>query len=138
MNLLWVVLLPLIGTLVPLFTERFGRNICTFSVAILPAWSLILVLMFAGDVFDGQDIRQSIDWIPAMGLDLSFRLDGLSLLFLLLILGIGLLVILYARYYLSTKDSMGRFYAYLILFMSAMVGIVISNNLLQLWIFWEL
>ncbi|WP_299202430.1 monovalent cation/H+ antiporter subunit A [uncultured Amphritea sp.] len=138
MNLLWVVLLPLIGTLVPLFTERFGRNICTLSVAILPAWSLILVLMFAGDIFDGQEIRQSIAWIPAMGLDLSFRLDGLSLLFLLLILGIGLLVILYARYYLSAKDSMGQFYAYLILFMSAMVGIVTSNNLIQLWIFWEL
>ena len=138
MNLLWVVLLPLIGTLVPLLTERFGRNFCAFSVAILPAWSLILVLMFAGDVFNGQALRQSIEWIPSMGLDLSFRLDGLSLLFLLLILGIGLLVILYARYYLSTKDSMARFYAYLILFMASMVGIVISNNLIQLWIFWEL
>ncbi len=138
MNLLWVVLLPLIGTLVPLLTDRYGRNLCTFSAAILPAWSLALVLMYAGDVFDGQDIRQSIEWIPAMGLDLSFRLDGLSLLFLLLILGIGLLVILYARYYLSAKDSMGQFYAYLILFMSAMVGIVISNNLIQLWMFWEL
>ena len=138
MNLLWVVLLPLIGTLVPLLTERFGRNICTFSVALLPAWSLILVLMYAVNIFDGEAIRQSIEWIPAIGLDLSFRLDGLSLLFLLLILGIGLLVILYARYYLSSKDSMGQFYAYLILFMSAMVGIVISNNLIQLWVFWEL
>jgi multicomponent K+:H+ antiporter subunit A len=138
MNLLWVVLLPLIGTLVPLLTERFGRNICAFSVAILPAWSLILVLMYAGGIFDGDAIRQTIEWIPAIGLDLSFRLDGLSLLFLLLILGIGLLVILYARYYLSSKDSMGQFYAYLMLFMSAMVGIVISNNLIQLWMFWEL
>jgi len=126
------------GTLIPLLTERFGRNVCAFSVAILPAWSLILVIMYAGDIFDGESIRQSIEWIPAMGLDLSFRLDGLSLLFLLLILGIGLLVILYARYYLSLNDSMGRFYAYLILFMSAMVGIVISNNLIQLWVFWEL
>lgn len=138
MNLLWVVLLPLIGTLVPLLTERFGRNICAFSVAILPAWSLILVLMYAGDIVDGQSLRQSIEWIPVMGLELSFRLDGLSLLFLLLILGIGLLIILYARYYLSAKDSMGKFYAYLILFMTAMVGIVISNNLIQLWMFWEL
>ncbi|MFT6122589.1 MAG: multicomponent K+:H+ antiporter subunit A [Oleiphilaceae bacterium] len=138
MNLLWVVLLPLFGTLVPLLTERFGRSFCAFSVAILPAWSLILVLMYAGDIFDGQAVRQSIEWIPSMGLDLSFRLDGLSLLFLLLILGIGLLVILYARYYLSKKDSMGRFYAYLILFMTSMVGIVISNNLIQLWMFWEL
>ena len=138
MNLLWVVLLPLLGTLVPLLTERFGRNICALSVAILPAWSLILVLMYAGDIFDGEAIRQTIEWIPAMGLDLSFRLDGLSLLFLLLILGIGLLVILYAKYYLSSKDSMGTFYAYLMLFMSAMVGIVTSNNLIQLWMFWEL
>ncbi|WP_250655858.1 monovalent cation/H+ antiporter subunit A [Alkalimarinus coralli] len=138
MNLLWVVLFPLIGTLVPLFTERFGRSFCALSVTVLPACSLILVLMHAGDVFDNQLIRQSIEWIPAMGLELSFRLDGLALLFLLLILGIGLLVILYARYYLSSSDSMGRFYAYLILFMTAMVGIVISNNLIQLWMFWEL
>ncbi|MFT6188769.1 MAG: multicomponent K+:H+ antiporter subunit A [Oleispira sp.] len=138
MNLLWVVLLPLIGTLVPLLTERFGRNVCAFSVALLPAWSLILVLMHVGEIFDGEAIRQTIEWIPSMGLDLSFRLDGLSLLFLLLILGIGLLIILYARYYLSDKDSMGQFYAYLILFMSAMVGIVISNNMIQLWMFWEL
>jgi multicomponent K+:H+ antiporter subunit A len=138
MNLLWVVLLPLIGALIPLFTARFGRNACAFSVAILPAWSLILVLMYAGDIFNGETIRQTIEWIPAMGLDISFRLDGLSLLFLLLILGIGLLVILYARYYLSSNDSMGRFYAYLMLFMTAMVGIVISNNLIQLWMFWEL
>ena len=138
MNLLWVVLLPLLGTLVPLLTERFGRNICALSVAILPAWSLILVLMYAGDIFDGQAIRQTLEWIPSMGLDLSFRLDGLSLLFLLLILGIGLLVILYAKYYLSDKDSMGKFYAYLMLFMTAMVGIVTSNNLIQLWMFWEL
>lgn len=138
MNLLWVVLLPLIGTLVPLLTERFGRNVCAFSVALLPAWSLVLVLMHVGEIFDGEAIRQTIEWIPSMGLDLSFRLDGLSLLFLLLILGIGLLIILYARYYLSDKDSMGQFYAYLILFMSAMVGIVISNNMIQLWMFWEL
>ena len=138
MNLLWVVLLPLVGTLVPLFTARFGRNICASCVAILPASSLILVLIHAPDIFNGEALRQTIEWIPALGLELSFRLDGLSLLFLLLILGIGLLVILYARYYLSAKDSMGQFYAYLILFMTAMVGIVTSNNLIQLWMFWEL
>ena len=71
MNLLWVVLLPLIGTLVPLLTERFGRNVCAFSVALLPAWSLVLVLMHVGEIFDGEAIRQTIEWIPSMGLDLS-------------------------------------------------------------------
>lgn len=59
------------------------------------------------------------------------------MMFAILILGIGLLIILYARYYLSDKDAMGRFYAYLILFMTAMLSIVLSNNLLQLWMAWE-
>ncbi|MGD9311060.1 MAG: monovalent cation/H+ antiporter subunit A, partial [Desulfosarcina sp.] len=66
------------------------------------------------------------------------RLDGLSLLFAALILGIGLLVILYARYYLSDADQAGRFYAYLLLFMASMTGVVLANNLLLLWFFWEL
>jgi multicomponent K+:H+ antiporter subunit A len=65
-------------------------------------------------------------------------MDGLSLLFSTLILGIGLLVILYTRYYLSDSDSVGRFYAYLLLFMASMAGVVLANNLLLLWFFWEL
>ena len=88
--------------------------------------------------FAGESFSKSIEWIPQLGLSLSFRLDGLTALFSLLILGIGLLVILYARYYLSEKDHMGRFYCYLIMFMTAMLGIVMSNNMLQLWFYWEL
>ncbi len=138
MNLFWIPLLPLIGTLVPLFTSRFGRNICATSVALLPAVSLIKVLMLAPAIMAGELLRYHLDWIPSLGLAVSFRLDGLGLLFCLLILGIGLLIILYARYYLSYRESVGRFYAYLILFMTAMLGIVMSNNVLQLWMFWEL
>jgi multicomponent K+:H+ antiporter subunit A len=73
-----------------------------------------------------------------LGLDLAFRLDGLGLLFSLLILGIGILIIIYARYYLSERDDMGRFYAYLMMFMGSMLGIVLSENVIQLLIFWEL
>ena len=76
--------------------------------------------------------------MPLIGLNLSLHLDGLSFLFSLLILCIGLLVILYARYYLSQQDSMARFYAFLMLFMFAMLGVVLSGNLLQMWFFWEL
>ena len=78
------------------------------------------------------------DWVPILGLSISFFMDGLGLLFCFLILGIGLLVILYARYYLSPTDNVGRFYSSLILFMSAMLGVVLSANLIQLWFFWEL
>lgn len=138
MSFLWVPLLPLLGTLVPALTARLGRTTCAWFTALAPALALVLVLLNAPAVLDGEVIHVAVSWIPALGLELSFRLDGLALLFCLLVLGIGLLVILYARYYLSPQDSMGRFYSFLILFMTAMLGIVISNNLLQLWMFWEL
>jgi multisubunit potassium/proton antiporter, PhaA subunit (2.A.63.1.1)/multisubunit potassium/proton antiporter, PhaB subunit (2.A.63.1.1) len=128
----------LIGTLVPLFSARFSRTACAFLTAGLPALALFLILSKAPEIFDGQAFQASIPWIPAMGLELAFRLDGLVLLFAILIIGIGLLVILYARYYLSSQDSIGKFYSYLILFMFAMLGVVMSDNLIQIWVFWEL
>ncbi|WP_200834096.1 monovalent cation/H+ antiporter subunit A [Nitrincola tapanii] len=138
MSLLWIPLLPALGVFAPLIAERFGRTACAWATAAAPALALLLLLLNAPAVFRGETLFSSLSWIPQLGLDLSFRLDGLAFLFALLILGIGLLIILYARYYLSSKDSMSTFYAYLILFMTAMLGIVLSNNLIQLWMFWEL
>jgi multicomponent K+:H+ antiporter subunit A len=77
-------------------------------------------------------------WVPEIGLNLGFRLDGLSLMFAGLIMGIGLLIILYASYYLSPQDSAAKFYAVMMLFMAAMLGVVLSDNLLLLVVFWEL
>ncbi|MDX1678018.1 monovalent cation/H+ antiporter subunit A [Arsukibacterium sp.] len=138
MTLLWILLLPLLGTLVPLLTANWRRSACAMATAIPPAFALMILLYHASAVFAGESLRYSLAWIPLLGLDISIRLDGLAFLFSLLILGIGLLIILYARYYLSEQDSMPRFYAYLMLFMTAMMGIVLSNNILQLWFFWEL
>ncbi|GAB1621069.1 monovalent cation/H+ antiporter subunit A [Agarivorans albus] len=138
MHYFWVPFLPMLGIIVPLLTNKFSRSTCALATALLPALALALMLFDMPAVLGGQFFTQSIAWIPQLGLNLSFRLDGLSVLFSLLILGIGLLVILYARYYLSEKDHMGRFYCYLIMFMTAMLGIVMSNNMLQLWFFWEL
>ncbi|GAB2576930.1 monovalent cation/H+ antiporter subunit A [Nitrincola alkalisediminis] len=138
MSLFWIPLLPALGVLAPLLSAKLGRTQCAFITAAAPALSLLLVLLMAPAVFSGETLIVSMNWVPALGMNLSFRMDGLAFLFALLILGIGLLIILYARYYLSAKDSMGKFYAYLILFMTAMLGIVLSNNLIQLWMFWEL
>ncbi|MBJ7556755.1 monovalent cation/H+ antiporter subunit A [Marinomonas spartinae] len=137
-SLIWLPFLPLLGTLIPLITSRLSRTACAFLTAVLPALTLFLVLSHTEAIFHGERFFASIPWVPAIGLQLAFRLDGLALLFSILILGIGLLVILYARYYLSAKDSIGKFYAYLILFMFAMLGVVLSDNLIQLWFFWEL
>lgn len=137
-ELLFLVLLPLIGSVVPVLTKSWSRSYSALATAILPAAALAVVLQLAPAIFSGETLFYQMPWVEALGLSLSFRLDGLSLLFSLLILCIGLLVILYARYYLAVTDSMARFYGFLMLFMTAMLGIVLSNNLLQLWLFWEL
>ncbi|WP_416397208.1 monovalent cation/H+ antiporter subunit A [Allohahella sp. A8] len=138
MKLLFIALLPWLGALVPLFGERFGRTTCAWMTAVAPGIALAVTLWVLPTVFAGELVQTSYQWVPQLGLSFAFRLDGLALLFAILILGIGLLVILYARYYLSEKDSLGRFFSMLMLFMGAMLGIVLSDNLIQLWMFWEL
>ena len=138
MTLLWIALLPLLGVLVPAFTARRGRRFCSLATALRPAFALVMTLGQLPSLAAGEVLRFVVDWVPSLGLDLAFRLDGLSVLFNLVIVGIGLLILLYAHYYLSPEEPFGRFYAYLILFMASMVGIVMADNLLLLWLFWEL
>ncbi len=105
----------------------------------LAAFSLLLWL--APRVFAGEVIVTHAEWLPMIGLNASFRLDGLALMFALLISGIGLLIVLYAAYYLHPGeggDPAGKFFGQLMLFMAAMLGIVLSENLLLLVVFWEL
>jgi len=138
MALLWIPILSLLASVIASVTGNLNRTISAWLTAIMPAIALGIAIYYTPAVFAGETLLYSIQWIPAMGINLSFRLDGLALLFVFMILGIGLLVILYARYYLSAKDSMAKFYAFLMLFMTAMLGIVLSNNIIQLWVFWEL
>lgn len=83
-------------------------------------------------------LRQTYEWIPALGLNLSFRMDGFAWPFCMLVLGIGTLVVLYARYYMSASDPVPRFFAFFLAFMGSMVGVVLSGNLIQMVLFWEL
>lgn len=138
MTLLWIALLPLLGVLVPALTAQRGRGFCSLATAVLPATALVMTLLNVPALLDGEQLRFSATWMPELALNLAFRLDGLSLLFNLLILGIGLLIILYAHYYLAKDEPFGRFYAFLMLFMASMVGISMSDNLILLWLFWEL
>jgi multicomponent K+:H+ antiporter subunit A len=89
-------------------------------------------------VMAGQTAQMRIDWVPLLGLNLNLFLDPLGMMFAWMILGIGLLIIIYARFYLAKADPMGRFFTYLLLFQGAMLGIVVSDNILLLLIFWEL
>ena len=138
MALLLIVLLPFLGIVLPALTIRYGRNLCAWSTAAPALLGLALLASQAPAVFRGEVLTAAWPWLPGLGLELAFLLDGYALMFAGLILGIGLLIILYARYYLSADDPMGRFYAMLLAFMGSMLGIVMSNNLLLLVVFWEL
>ena len=138
MSLSLVALTPFLGAGIVAAISRRGRLHAAWGAGLVTLTALLILSPFIKDAFSGQVLVQSITWIPMLGMDFAFRLDGLGLLFVLLILCIGLLIILYARYYLSDRDDMGRFYAYLLMFMGSMLGIATSENIIQLLIFWEL
>jgi len=138
MTLLWIPLISLMGSIISSMTGKLTRNQSTGLTLLMPVIALIMVISYAPAVLSGEVVRDSMSWIPLLGIDIALRLDGLALLFVFMILVIGILVIFYARYYLSSKDSLPKLYAYLMLFMTAMLGIVMSNNVIQLWFFWEL
>ena len=138
MTLPLLVLIPFLGSILVAWAGHHGRMLSAYATTAVTFSAVMLLLTQIGDVMQGETLIWRQEWLGAAGLSLVFRLDGLGLLFALMILAIGLLVILYARYYLSEKDPMGRFYAYLLLFQGSMLGIVLSEHLIQLLIFWEL
>ena len=138
MSLALIAALPFLGAFLPGLMIRAGRNACAIATGAVTLLALLLLALQAPTVFAGGVVQTRIEWLPTLGLNANFFLDGLGLLFAGLILGIGLLVILYARFYLSDRDPMGQFYSSLLLFQGAMLGIVLSDNILLLVVFWEL
>ncbi|RAZ05543.1 monovalent cation/H+ antiporter subunit A [Acinetobacter sp. SM1B] len=134
-----IILLPLVlGTTLVSWLKQFSRGVTALGAIGVSLSSLILLLTQAKAVFNGKTIIQTWSWLPQLGIDLSFRLDALGLLFSLLITGIGTLIFIYAYYYLSPQNSLSKLYFLLMLFMAAMLGISLSNNLILLLTFWEL
>ena len=134
-----IILLPLIlGTTLVSLLKQSSRRLTAFAAVGVSMTSLGLLLTQARDVFNGAVITQSWSWLPQLGINFSFRLDALGLLFALLISGIGTLIYIYAYFYLGPKNSLNKLYLLLMLFMAAMLGISLSNNLILLLVFWEL
>ncbi|MBJ9984132.1 monovalent cation/H+ antiporter subunit A [Acinetobacter sp. S40] len=134
-----IILLPLIlGTPLVALLQRFSREATALGAIAVSLTSFGLLLTEAKQIFAGAAIQQSWDWLPQLGLNLSFRLDALGLVFSLLITGIGTLIYIYAYYYLSPRNSLAKLYMLLMVFMTAMLGISLSNNLILLLVFWEL
>ena len=138
MSLFLIVSLPFLGALLPGLMISAGRRACALTTLYVTLAAFIGLLTHVPTIMAGGTVTARLDWLPSLGLNANFYLDGLGLLFGIMILGIGLLIIAYARYYLSREDKMGEFYTYLLLFQGAMVGIVLCDNILMLLVFWEL
>ncbi|SMP77328.1 monovalent cation/H+ antiporter subunit A [Noviherbaspirillum suwonense] len=138
MLLLCLVLLPFVGSLLVAFLPAHARNRAAGLAGCTAFLGLLLAAYLYLWVGVGEVLRFEARWLPAYGLNFMLRMDGLAWLFSILVLGIGVLVILYARYYMSPEDPVPRFFAFLLAFMGAMLGVVLSGNLIQLVIFWEL
>lgn len=121
----------------PIATKVLKHN-AAWLLALVPAFIFFHFAGYVAAVSEGQTFVISREWAPSYGINLSFFVDGLSTLFALLISGIGTFIILYAGGYLKGHPQQGRFFSFLFLFMGAMMGLVTGNNLITLFIFWEL
>jgi len=118
--------------------HRLTGRAAGWTLALLPLILTAYFASFLGAIASGEAFHVRQNWVPALGVNLSFTLDGLSLLFALLISGIGALVLVYAGGYLAGHPELGRLYAFLLMFMASMLGLVLADNLLALFVFWEL
>ncbi|MBK1734351.1 Na(+)/H(+) antiporter subunit A [Halorhodospira abdelmalekii] len=127
----------ILAALVPWLHPRLGVRAGWFY-ALLPAALTLYFATFLPQIAAGEVAHFHYTWAPGLGLDLSFYVDGLALLFALLISGIGTFILIYASDYLAGDERQPRFYVHILAFMASMLGLVLSDNLIALFIFWEL
>ena len=137
-SLLLLLALPFLMAVAVASFRRTSRSTAAWLAAAAPLGGLAVLATLTPEVLGGGVVRSFGQWLPQIGLAFSLRLDGLAWMFAGLVLAIGALVVMYAHYYLSARDSAHRFYCYLLLFMGAMLGMVLSGNLLLLMVFWEM
>ncbi|BDH59969.1 Na+/H+ antiporter subunit A [Lysinibacillus sp. PLM2] len=134
-----IILAPfLLAALIPIFYRRLSKKMIGWIVFFVPLILFILLTTYIPRISNGEVISNTFEWIPSLGINFSTYIDGLSLIFGLLITGVGTLVVFYSNFYLSKKESLHHFYCYLLLFMGAMLGVVFSDNLMVFYAFWEL
>ncbi|MCO6186733.1 hydrogen gas-evolving membrane-bound hydrogenase subunit E [Rhizobium sp. L1K21] len=133
-----MLVLPFVAALVaPPLTRALAQN-AAWPLALAPAAIFIYFARYIPAVSNGDVIQGGFAWVPQFDVTYSWIIDGLSLTFLLLISGIGTLIVIYSGGYLKGHPQQGRFLSFLLMFMGAMLGIVVSDSFLMLFIYWEL
>jgi multicomponent K+:H+ antiporter subunit A len=133
-----VLALPFVGSCLAALLRANARSAEVWLSAAVALIGFVSIAAAYPQVVNGGVIRLQLEWVPELGLYFTLRMDGFAWIFAMLVNGIGFLVVLYARYYMSRSDPVPRFFSFLLAFMGAMLGIVLSGNLIQLVFFWEL
>jgi multicomponent K+:H+ antiporter subunit A len=133
-----IIALPFMASLGAAFLPSHARNVASWLAGSVAMASLLLAVSCHGQVADGGIVRFTAAWAPLYGLEFNLRMDGFAWMFTMLVAGMGVLVVLYTRYYMSAEDPVPRFFAFLLAFMGSMLGVVLSGHLIQLVVFWEL
>jgi multicomponent Na+:H+ antiporter subunit A len=126
-----------VAAVAPAAARRLGRNVFGLC-AVAPAATFGWAMARSGGVIDGEAVTQQAQWVPEMGIGLDLRMDGFALLMVGLISGVGVLILAYSRWYFSDQPGLGRFAGTFTAFAGAMLGIVVADNLLLVYVFWEL
>ncbi|MBB6578689.1 multicomponent K+:H+ antiporter subunit A [Comamonas odontotermitis] len=138
MALSYLILLPFIGSAIAALLPANARNTESTLAGAISVFCAVQVALLFPETQNNGVVHQNVAWLGQLGLDLHFRMDGFAWMFSILVLGIGSLVVLYARYYMSQADPVPRFFSFFLAFMGSMMGVVLSGNLIQLVFFWEL
>jgi len=138
MSLILILALPFAGSLCAALLPSNARNAEAWLAGLIALVCVVLIASLYPEVANGGVIRADMPWAPALGLQFTLRMDGYAWLFALIVSGMGALVVLYARYYMSPEDPVPRFFSFFLAFMAAMLGVVLSGNLIQLVMFWEM
>jgi multicomponent Na+:H+ antiporter subunit A len=133
-----IAVAPFIAALFAPWIKHFAGGLAGWVLAIVPAAIFVMLLGFIGPVSENNVIMATLPWIPSYGIEFSFFIDGLSLVFGLLISGIGTFIVIYSGGYLAGHPHQGRFFAFILMFMGSMLGLVLADNILTLFVFWEL
>ncbi|UJP64069.1 putative monovalent cation/H+ antiporter subunit A [Mongoliitalea daihaiensis] len=136
--MLLVVLSGFILAALTPFVGKIAKTYLPWVFSFLPVLLFSYFLTHINSLSSKTKLTWSYEWVPSLGINLDFELNGLSMLFALMITGIGSLVYFYSIYYLKGHPYIDRFYGYLSMFMASMLGVVLSDNLLVMFIFWEL
>lgn len=133
-----MILIGFLAAIAAPFVHKLQPKISGFLLSIVPVGMFAYLFPMIKRVAAGEAILIQNSWFPSMGIDINFVVDGLSLTFALIVSGIGALILVYAGSYLHGNPKQARFYGYLLFFMTSMLGVVLSDNILALFIFWEL